>query len=80
MDIFGIIHAINWIYSCHVELPCGGFVVQVSVLFSHLFVSFCSLSQDLEDFAIILVLFCPHLDSFTLPFTGVFPFSLFSFL
>ena len=40
MDIFGIIHAINWIYSCHVELPCGGFAEQVSVLFPHLFVVF----------------------------------------
>ena len=56
MDIFGINHAMNWINSCHIKLPCGGFVVQVSVL--------SSFSQVLVDFAVILVLFCPHLDSF----------------
>ena len=46
----------------------GGFAMQVSVLFTSFFTSF----------AVILVLFCPHLDSFSVP-VRVLPFR-FSFV
>ena len=67
MDIFGIIHTINWINSCHIELSCGGFAMQVSVHFLHLFVDF------VVDFTFILVFFCPLLDSFIVPFSEDLP-------
>ena len=63
MDIFEIIHAISWINSCCIELPHGGFTMQVSVLFLHLFVGF------VVDCTVILELFCPLLDRLIVPFS-----------
>ena len=77
-DIFGIIHAINWINSlqCWINTRGGYHITKQVGVFSFFIQSF--IGWFCTRFFAILVLFCPHLDSFIVFQVRFFPFSLFS--